>query len=118
MVITAGVETQGDRREVEFVGWGEGEESWGVEYHVLYGDPAQPAVWEDLDALLLQSWETESGRTIRLSSAAIDSGGHHAEAVLSFCRARFRRRGCAVKGQAGQGKPVWPLRARRTSTRA
>jgi len=116
-VITAGVDTQGDRLEVEFVGWGEGEESWGVEYHVLYGDPAQPAVWEDLDALLLQSWETESGRTIRLSSAAIDSGGHHAEAVLSFCRARFRRRVYAIKGQAGQGKPVWPLRASRTRTR-
>lgn len=114
---TAGVDTQGDRLEVEVVGWGDNEESWGIGYHVLYGDPAQPAVWADLDALLLETYRTESDRTVRVSAAAIDSGGHHAEAVLRFCRERFRRRVYAVKGRGGQGVPVWPTRASRTKTR-
>ena len=115
--LTAGVDTQDDRLELEILGWGEDEESWGVEYHVLYGDPAQPAVWTELDGLLSGTWETDSGRKLRVVGAAIDSGGHHAEAVLRFCRSRFRRRVYAIKGQAGQGKPVWPLRASRTKTR-
>lgn len=115
--LTVGTDTQGDRLEVEILGWGADEESWGVEYHVLYGDPAQPAVWDELDALLLGTWQTESGRKLRIAAAAIDSGGHHAEAVLRFCRARFRRRVYAIKGLPGQGKPVWPLRASRTKTR-
>jgi phage terminase large subunit GpA-like protein len=116
-VATAGVDTQGDRLEVEIVGWGEDEESFGIAYHVLYGDPAQPAVWEELDAVLLETYRTASGRTVRVQAAAIDSGGHHAEAVLRFCRERFRRRVYAIKGQGGQGKPVWPVRASKTKTR-
>lgn len=116
-VATAGVDTQDDRLEVEIVGWGEDEESWGVAYHVLYGDPAQQAVWDELDAVLMETYQTASGRTVRLQAAAIDSGGHHAEAVLRFCRERFRRRVYAIKGQGGQGKPVWPVRASKTKTR-
>ena len=114
---TAGVDTQGDRLEVEILGWGEDEESWGIEYHVLYGDPAQDAVWKDLDAILLGTYTTESGRTVRIQSAAVDSGGHHAEAVLRFCRERFRRRVYAIKGLPGAGKPIWPIRASRSKTR-
>lgn len=44
LVLTAGVDTQDDRLEVEVVGWGEGHRSWGVEYHVLFGDPGLPDV--------------------------------------------------------------------------
>ena len=117
LYITAGVDTQGDRLEVELVAWGEGEESWGVEYHVLYGDPAQEAVWAELDDLLLQTYTTESGRTVRIQSAAVDSGGHHAEAVLRFCRERFRRRVFAIKGFPGAGRPIWPRRASKSKTR-
>lgn len=114
---TAGVDTQDDRLEVEIVGWGEDEESWGVAYHVIYGDPAQPAVWEELDGVLREAYRTASGRVIRTQATAIDSGGHHAEAVLKFCRERFRRRVYAIKGMGGQGKPIWPLRASKTKTR-
>jgi phage terminase large subunit GpA-like protein len=114
---TAGVDTQDNRLEVEIVGWGDGEESWGIAYHVIYGDPAQEAVWAELDAVLLETYRTTEGRVIRVQAAAVDSGGHHAEAVLRFCRERFRRRVYAIKGMGGQGKPIWPLRASKTKTR-
>lgn len=114
---TAGVDTQDDRLELEIVGWGEGEQSWGIAYHVLYGDPAQESVWAELDEVLRETYATNSGRVVRVQATAIDSGGHHAESVLRFCRGRFRRRVFAIKGMAGQGKPIWPLRASKTKTR-
>lgn len=114
---TAGIDTQDDRLEVEIVGWGDGEESWGIAYHVIYGDPAQSNVWAEMDAVLLENYRTVEGRVIRVQAAAVDSGGHHAEAVLRFCRDRFRRRVYAVKGQGGQGRPIWPVRASKTKTR-
>jgi phage terminase large subunit GpA-like protein len=117
MYATAGVDTQGDRLEVEVIGWGPEEESWGIGYHVLYGDPAQPSVWEELDALLMETYRTESGKIIRIKAACIDSGGHHAEAVMRFCRDRARRRVYAIKGFGGAGKPIWPVRASRAKTR-
>jgi phage terminase large subunit GpA-like protein len=42
LTVTAGVDTQKDRLEIELVGWGAGEESWGIEHIVLHGNPAEP----------------------------------------------------------------------------
>lgn len=117
MYATAGVDTQGDRLEVEVVGWAKEEESWGIGYHVIYGDPAQKAVWEELDGLLTETYRTESGKVIRIKATCIDSGGHHAEAVMRFCRDRAKRRVHAIKGFGGAGKPIWPVRASRAKTR-
>ena len=36
VVITMGADTQKDRIEAEFVGWGANRESWGLGYHVIY----------------------------------------------------------------------------------
>ncbi|MDR1744257.1 MAG: phage terminase large subunit family protein, partial [Planctomycetota bacterium] len=57
LVLTMAVDVQSNRLEYEIVGWGEGEESWGIEYGVLRGDPTElksgdpdnPSVWERLD---------------------------------------------------------------------
>lgn len=108
---TAGVDTQGDRLEVERVCWDAEEQSWGAQYDVLYGDPAQQQVWDDLDALLLEPMYTRSGRVVRVEAAAVDSGGHHAAMVMRFCQERFRRRVYAIKGQGGTGVPVWPRKS-------
>src|SRR5206468_2270925 len=37
-VITAGIDTQDYRVEVEVVGWGFDEESWSIEHHVIDGE--------------------------------------------------------------------------------
>ena len=36
LVLTAGVDVQDDRFEVEIVGWGVGKESWGIRYQIEY----------------------------------------------------------------------------------
>lgn len=110
---TAGVDVQGDRLECEIVGWGAGDESWGIRYEVLYGDPAQDAVWKELDSLLLEKFWTEGGRLVRVRSACIDTGGHHSAQVLKFCRARAARLVYPIKGASGP-RPVWPKRASKT----
>lgn len=115
LALTAGVDTQDNRLEVHVVAWGHREESWPCLYEVLHGDPAQPTVWQELDDLLQSTFRTESGRALRIRSACIDSGGHHADQVLKFASARRGRRVFATKGQAGP-RPIWPKRASKTRT--
>ncbi|MGO8841601.1 MAG: terminase gpA endonuclease subunit [Methyloceanibacter sp.] len=45
-IVTAGVDVQDDRIEVELVGFGLGDESWSLDYRVLYGDPSGRELWE------------------------------------------------------------------------
>lgn len=105
LVLTAGVDTQDDRLEVEVVGWGLGKESWGIEYKVFYGDPAQIAVWNQLDSYLNKTWLFENGTGLVISCTCIDSGGHHTSEVYKFCKTREHRRIFAVKGKGGDGIP-------------
>ena len=113
LVVTAGVDVQDDRLEVQLIGWGENEQSWPFLYEVLHGDPAQTRVWQELDRILLGSFRTESDRVLRVRAGCIDTGGHHSATVLAFCRPRRVRRIFPTKGAAG-ARPVWPKRASRT----
>ncbi len=111
--LTAGVDVQGDRLEVQVIGWGAFEESWPIRYDVLPGDPAQQHVWTMLDDVLRAPYHREDGQELRVRATCIDTGGHHAHQVLVYCA---RRRGCLpIKGIAGP-KPIFPPRASRTKT--
>lgn len=106
LVLTAAVDVQADRLEVEVIAWGIGEESWSIEYKVLYGDPGTPKVWDsDLDDYLNEVFEHESGIRLRISCATVDTG-YQAEMAYRFCRGRGRRRIFAIKGANTIGKPL------------
>ena len=105
VVITAGVDIQDDRIELEIVGFGRDEESWGLEYHTLQGDPTSPTVWADLDSILKQTSEQPSGVELSIRAVAIDSG-HHTQQVYNFVKPREGRRIMAIKGVGGEGKPL------------
>src|SRR5699024_930239 len=49
IVLTAGVDVQDDRFELEVVGWGEEKENWGIYYRVIYGDLKTNNIWKQLD---------------------------------------------------------------------
>lgn len=106
LLLTAGIDTQDDRLEVEVVGWGKGFESWGITYKVLRGDPTQPRVWEDLDRLLLNPYTMEDGTELFVAAALQDAMGHHTDEVYKFTRAREHRRIFASQGRAGAGRPI------------
>lgn len=110
-LITAGVDTQDDRLELEIVGWGKGEESWSLDYQVLWGDPAFPEVWKQLDAVLLQRYpHVRDVPPLPISAVAIDSGGHRTPNVMEYVQPRQNRRVWAIKGRGGPGIPAWPKR--------
>lgn len=118
LLITAGVDIQGDRIEGEFVGWGKNRESWGIERFIIHGDPAQAQVWAQLDLILKKTWGHPCGATIGLSAACVDSG-FLTDQVYRFTQPRYARRIFAVKGVAGVGKSLVnkPLSARTVLSR-
>jgi phage terminase large subunit GpA-like protein len=105
LLLTAGVDVQRDRIEMEVVGWGDGEESWNVDYLVLPGDTTRPEVWRDLDDCLNATYTHETGTQLHITSAVVDSGDQ-TTTVYAFVRPRQGRRIFAGKGVSGPGRPV------------
>lgn len=106
VVITSGVDVQDNRIELEVIAWGKDYENWSLDFKVFAGDPARPDVWNALDTYLHKTFAHESGYKLRILSTGIDTGGHHTKAAYEFCGARFGQRVFALKGAAGQGKPI------------
>lgn len=105
LALTAGVDVQDDRFEVEVVGWGVGKENWGIRYQKIYGDLLKEQVWEELDNFLLTPWRKKDGTVMTLLAVGMDTGGHHTDRVYRFCKARWDRHVYALKGKGGQDVP-------------
>ncbi|MGE0022098.1 MAG: phage terminase large subunit family protein [Hyphomicrobium sp.] len=113
VLATAGVDVQDNRLEVQIVAWGADDEAWAARYEVLFGDPAQETVWEELDELLKEPLQTVSGRLVRVRAACVDAGGHFAAQVHAFCRSRLARRIYQINGANG-ARMIWPVRQSRS----
>lgn len=123
VLLTAAVDVQHDRLELEVNGWAVDEERWHVDLVVITGDPSARgggSVWATLDRWLTRTWRTEDGRDLPIGAACIDSGGEHTVQVYEFCAPRHGRRVYAVKGRGmkGERKPLWPRRPSRTKKSA
>ena len=106
LLLTAGIDVQDDRLELEIVGWGRGEESWSIDYRTIYGDPSTAQLWMELDSILQQKFVHPVHGEMILRAACVDSGGHYTQQVYNYCRARGGRRIFAIKGIGGEGKPI------------
>jgi phage terminase large subunit GpA-like protein len=111
LFLTAGVDVQKDRIEVEVVAWGHGKESWSVDYRVIEGDTARPEVWAKLDEVLAKDWPHASGHTLPIRVMCVDAG-YATQDVYAWARkhpqaswgpagaaARQPRTAVAVKGR-------------------
>lgn len=106
-VLTAGVDVQKNRFEVEVVAWAPDLESWSADYAVLYGDPSSKELQQQLDAYLARTYAHESGKELAVSAVAIDTGSNlYTETIYAYCKARLARRFYAIKGRGGAGLPV------------
>ncbi len=108
IVLTAGIDTQDDRFEIEVVGWGEEHESWGIKYQIIYGDLKQQDVWDKLDAFLNQTFTRADGTKMKIFRACMDAGGHFFNEVCKFCKKRFSRGIFPIRGRAGSDVPYIP----------
>jgi len=106
LLMTAGIDVQDDRLEIEVVGWGRGEESWSISYDTLYGDPSTSELWIRLDSLLQKTFTHPLHGEMVIRSSCIDSGGHYTQQVYNYARQRSGRRVFAIKGVGGEGKPI------------
>lgn len=108
MVLTAGVDVQDDRLEIEVVGWGKDYESWSIDYKVIEGSPGLYEVWDDLEDYLLSEFQDASGKIFKIRAACVDTGGHHTTQVYKFCKANAGRRWMAIKGSNQAAQPIAP----------
>jgi len=105
-LLTAGLDTQDDRIAIEVIGWCPGEESYSILYEEIYGDPGTQIPWKKIDEILERDFIHPSGIKLKIASAMVDSGGHHADSVYRFSSARQFRRVFACKGSNQPGKPI------------
>ena len=99
---------QMDRLELEIVAWGVGEESWSIDYRVLWGDPLGDEIWEELDDILEATYLHESGAQLSVSAACLDTGGTagYTQRAYEYVKSRRNRKVFAIKGRAGWGMPI------------
>ena len=117
VLLTCGVDVQDNRLELEIVGWGRGEESWSIDYQVLYGDPSTPELWAQLDEVLSRKYShSKDVPDLHVAATCIDSGGHYTDYVINYCFARRLNGVWAIKGVGGTGKPIWPATASKSHT--
>ncbi len=124
LLLTAGVDVQGDRLECEVIGWGIGEESWSIAYYIIAGEkevigedgkpttrkltPNDKELWDRLKMELTRAYDHENGYKMYVAATGIDSGGHHVKKVYEQVRKNQGRRWMAVKGANVAGKPLVP----------
>ncbi len=97
VMLTAGVDVQKDRLEMEVVGWCADKSSYSIEYMVLEGDTALPKVWDDLSNVLERRYIRHDGVEMPIVVMAVDTG-YNTSHVYDFCR-RFRgNRVIPIKG--------------------
>ncbi len=105
LALTVGVDVQDNRFAVSVWAWGREEEGWLIYHQEIYGDPARPELWKQLDEVVLREWQHGTGGKLRPDVVAIDSGGHFTSEVYAYARERARQGVVAIKGQSQRGKP-------------
>lgn len=119
LAVTMAVDVQKDRIECEVVGWGEAEESWGIQYRVFRGDPgllrsadpSNPSVWEQLTEFRDTRFRCADGYEFVACCCTIDSGGDHTDLVYRYAWEHRRENVYAIKGGS---QPTRPFMARPT----
>ncbi len=97
--LTAGVDVQKDRLEVEIVAWGRRKRSWSIDYRIFEGDTSSidSEPWQDLTALLGEFWTAPNGTDMEIKVMCVDSG-YNTQTVYSWVKQFPLRRVKAVKG--------------------
>ncbi|WP_346927225.1 terminase gpA endonuclease subunit, partial [uncultured Arthrobacter sp.] len=108
LILTAAIDVQSDRLELQIQGWGEGLESWVLDYQAIQGDPSDIHTWNLADEVLRTPLRRSNGRDMFIDATAVDSGGHHTQEVYDYTRLRKYRKVFAVKGASKSGRPVIP----------
>lgn len=110
VLLAVGADVQSDRIEAEIVGFGVGEETWGIEYRIFRGNIEQWSVWDEFDAWTQSKFRHVSGHVLQPAAVAVDSG-HKPKMVNAFVRRCSPRAVFSVRGTGYSGIP-WVTRSK------
>lgn len=114
LLLTAAVDVQDNRFEVEVRGWARDFETWGIYKTEIYGDLEKSEVWNALEEYLKTTFCFSNGTELNIAATAIDTGGHHTNRVYKWVKA-MKKKGKRVYGIKGYAqKPDIPLIYKRT----
>jgi len=119
LFLTAAVDVQQDRLELQIMGHGMEHQKWviglpnpeGGEHLlapiVLWGSPTHDTTWAQLDKWLQRPYPHESGRNMPISLSLVDSGdGNTQQFVLRYTKARQGHRIFACRGSSTPSSPL------------
>lgn len=108
LAVTVGIDVQGNRFEITYLGWGDDDEKWVLDHTIHYDDPTDPRSFQRMDMARLQrTFRHPLGGELGIEAVAIDAGNWQ-QMVLEFVREA--RAGWkpyfATKGIDGPGRPI------------
>ena len=107
LLLLCGLDVQDNRIEAGVWGLGKGGEMWPIDHQVFFGNPALNDVWDEVEQFVRHAeYPHACGLPQRIYAFAIDSGGHHADAVYAFAHALRRYRVHAVKGASQRERSI------------
>lgn len=106
VVLTAGVDVQADRFELQVIGWGPAAERWVVDWRTVPGDPKKPETHKELLDALGRRYLHASGHQLAIKATCIDTG-YATDEIYDFVLAHQARGIYATKGYAKRsGEPI------------
>jgi phage terminase large subunit GpA-like protein len=85
IIALSAVDVQKSWLQVEAMGLGLDDETWGIESKIFQGDPEQDDVWQDLSDFLAQKFRREDGIEIPITATSIDMR-HKPQRVRNYIR--------------------------------
>jgi phage terminase large subunit GpA-like protein len=105
IILTLGIDCQGDRVEWQLVAWGREFRRFVVDYGVIPGHISDKTCQERLDALIVQQWPNSCGRKIAPDRVGID-GNAYTEEVWEWARRHPASRVIMVRGGNTDSAPL------------
>lgn len=104
--IALSIDVQGSWFQLEYVGYGEGHQTWGLGVKRLYLDLSEVSNWEILDEYIEKKFiNSKTGRTLDVQVTVIDTGGHFTDQAYDFISPRQAQAVYGIKGMRGNGTP-------------
>lgn len=94
LVLTAGVDFQHDRAEIQVIAHGRGQRRWVVDYAVIDLDPTILDTFGGLTEYLDGMWKTTAGVDMPITAVALD-GGNWTETVAQYVKSLVSQSGHA-----------------------
>lgn len=115
LLLTLGIDVQGDRCEAQLVGWGRDKRRWVIDYFVVPGAITEAACQAGLDRLLAQRWRTDAGGLVGIERVAID-GNAWTEDVWAWAQRHPVSRLIMIRGANSEYAPLL-IRVKRETNR-